>query len=395
MFICSSGLACETHPHQSDRHTGLSVFDSKEYNRFWKGWLRDHNDTSNLERGPNFKAVTVMKILEAYSMREMSFERDALHAISGVLRLFAKDGVHHVWGVPCFSSIRTYATHLCCGHSWLQPCQYKRVVELALIWQHTYPSPRRRDFPSWSPLGWSSSFWWLDIPSGDEADWPYMTMEAIGISIQSEGRRYALSDRSLWTNSRCEEIMTNASPYLEVVGRMATLRLFVSAEHDRWNPTIALTLHDGNHAVFLPRWGALPTDLEQASIFKGMLLLGSSIMDTIVQEICAKVLILRDHGDHYERVGMFELPTKLSPDSLRRWDEEQRVWFHDEDSASTYVNSYGTHDTSPDDWREDAIAWRPATEECVEDRSSPSLCDMHVSERWWWKYFEEETMILG
>jgi hypothetical protein len=395
MFICSSGLACETHPHPSDPHTEFSVFDSKEYHRFWKGWLRDHNDTTNLERGPHLKVVTVMKILEAYSMRKMSFEQDALHAISGVLRLFAKDGVYHVWGVPCFSSIRTYATHLCCGHSWLDPCRSKPVVELALIWKHLYPCPRRRDFPSWSPLGWSSPFGWLDFLSDDEVERSYMTVEAIGISIQSEGRRYALSDHSLWANSQCEEIMMNASPYLGVVGRTATLRLVIPAEHDLWDPQIAFALHGGNYGVFLPHWGTVPKDLEQASIFKGMLLLGANIMDTTVQEICAKVLILSDHGDHYERIGMFELPTTLSPYSLRCWNDEECVWFYDDDSAFDYVDSHVAQDPSLGRLGEDIGAWTSATEECSEDHGSLLPRDMHVSEHWWWKYFEEDSFTLG
>jgi hypothetical protein len=106
---------------------------------------------SSLPHGRGFNKLyrtnieVAMRLLEEYTNRSLSYESDALNAITGALNTFRlKDPpVYHIWGVPFAKDPRN-------RHS---PKKTLRM-QIALHWCHLKPVPRRPDFPSWSPLGW-------------------------------------------------------------------------------------------------------------------------------------------------------------------------------------------------------------------------------------------------
>jgi hypothetical protein len=376
MFVCSSWIACETHPHIWKGRTEFRAISNREHNEYWHRWvpgpeLDDNNDPFKML---TYKVLIAMKTLEAYSLRKMSFDRDAFHAIAGILKIFAKDGVHSIWGTPCFYSVRKYAIRLCNGrYSWLDLDCPERVVEIALLMDNAYPCERRLGFPSWSPLGWSSPIEWTGGEGPDRRrTYPrYVTAEASSIKIESRGKSYNLSSLLTRTNFEIEDTMMKASPYLEITARTITLRL-VDPKHEKYSTAVAFPLHDGNHKIFYPRWTNTPTELEQGSRIKGLLLLGAEFTTRIAEHIYAMVFILGEIGGHYERIGDFVLPKELpSPGSWRQWDEERHVWFFDGGRA---------------------VPIQEETEESDNDQTQ----EEYTPEYWWWRYFkDEETIILG
>jgi hypothetical protein len=377
MYVCSSKTACETHPHQREVHEEFQTISNREYHQHWIRLLPDPVTDSSTDPKHRLisKAHILMKTLEAYSMRKMSFDGDALHAITGILKQFAKHGAHSIWGTPCFASVGRYATHLCNGHSWLDPKRTERFVELALLMDNYYPCERRLGFPSWSPLGWTSPFQWTGGEGPDRRrTYPqYITADASSINIESAGKSYNLSSLMQRTQPEIEDVMMNASPYLEITARTTTLRL-VDPEHEKYDTAVAFPLHDGIHKILYPRWTNVPKGVEQGSTIKGLLLLCAGFTNTIVKHVYAMVLILSDHGGHYEKIGDFELPQRVPTPysySWRRWDEERRIWHHDESDIA-------------------------AIEMLAEESDNALLREEHEPECWWWRYFkDEETIILG
>lgn len=91
-----------------------------------------------------------------YTERTLSFDGDALNAITGALDTLStneKKPVYHIWGVlfrPTDSPEHAELHGNTCG------------LRFCLFWAHPCPCRRRADFPSWSPLGWSGVVDWPD-----------------------------------------------------------------------------------------------------------------------------------------------------------------------------------------------------------------------------------------
>jgi hypothetical protein len=304
--------------------------------------------------------------------------------------LFAKHGVHQIWGAPCFFSGNIYAPDLCTGNSWLDAMHPTRGVELALLMDNFYPCERRVEFPSWSPLGWSSPFQWTGGEGPDRLrTFPRLiTADASDISIRSGDEKYGLSELITRDSATVEDILSRASPYLEIMGRTITLRL-VEPRRDRLDPSVAFELHDGFYAIFHPRWTVSPTNPEIGSDIKGVLLLGARFMPSTVEQIHAMVLLLSDHGDHYEKVGDFELFKDRQAEHLwERWDEELHEWHGAAGSLTSQLDELGVgeeHDAQP-----------IATEERTEESDKAASREEDSSRYWWWDYFtQKETIVLG
>jgi hypothetical protein len=346
------------------------------------------------------KAHTLMKALEAYSMRKLSFVQDALHAITGILKLFSKDGVYHIWGAPCFLSRNVYEPHLCKGHSWLDSKRPTRVVDLAILMDNWYPCKRRLGFPSWSPLGWSSPFQWTGGEGPDRLrTYPrYLTADASCINIRSGNEQYRLSDIVGLSSATAVDILEKASPYLEILGRTTTLRL-VEPRRDRIDPSVAFAINDDSYAIFHPRWTVSPTNAKVGSSLKGLLLLGAPFMPSRLEHIYAMVLLLSDHGDHYEKVGDFELFEQLPPESSwEYWDNEHHVWHSNDSNVTSQLEELDLKDEGEEviGEKQGTSPSPPAIEEKTEESGNASPLEEHPPEYWWWTYFtDEETIVLG
>jgi heterokaryon incompatibility protein (HET) len=87
-------------------------------------------------------------LIAEYSMRDLTFDADALNGILAVLRYFEQlvIPVYHYWGIPILHkesvpSFKSYTFGFLAG----------------LCWNSRSPSRRRPQFPSWSWAGWTGS----------------------------------------------------------------------------------------------------------------------------------------------------------------------------------------------------------------------------------------------
>ncbi|KAF1842574.1 HET-domain-containing protein [Cucurbitaria berberidis CBS 394.84] len=129
----------------------------------WKRWpVRGSSFQLPLKlytiRTEGFKQLTFfLSIVQKYSVRELSFESDALRAFSGVMQFLRRSScsLYNISGLP-----------------YLLPEGYNSDEELdlclehqlffSLSWLHTSPpSQRRAMFPSWTWAGWSDGVYWL------------------------------------------------------------------------------------------------------------------------------------------------------------------------------------------------------------------------------------------
>lgn len=88
--------------------------------------------------GSHADASAVKALIEMYSRRVLRYHDDALHAVAGVLNALTKleTGLSHFWGVL-----------------FRRPIDGETGCWLCLFWTSYKPGDRRRNFPSWSPLG--------------------------------------------------------------------------------------------------------------------------------------------------------------------------------------------------------------------------------------------------
>jgi len=86
-------------------------------------------------REPNWASTRsdyIPQMMHVYTGRHLTHDHDALNAIIGALG--TREAHDHIWGVSC---------HKNSFGMWID-----------LHWRHQSPVPRRRQFPSWSPVGW-------------------------------------------------------------------------------------------------------------------------------------------------------------------------------------------------------------------------------------------------
>lgn len=110
--------------------------------------------------------------MEQYCERTLSYESDALRAISGTLNLLLKDEQFHLWGVPgrILKPVSTdrekhQQTHQQMSSIEAAPKFADFHCSVHLDWTSN-KGRRRLGFPSWSPLGWSSTrvYWEEEAP---------------------------------------------------------------------------------------------------------------------------------------------------------------------------------------------------------------------------------------
>jgi hypothetical protein len=84
------------------------------------------------------KFLLASRHIEEYSMRQLSYDFDAMSAFLGILRSLenSREPIRHLWGLLL----------------WKIPSNV--VVAITLKWYHQSPCRRRPDFPSWSWTAW-------------------------------------------------------------------------------------------------------------------------------------------------------------------------------------------------------------------------------------------------
>lgn len=139
------------------------VSSNNDYRRELAPWYNLSEGSSDLEMKP------IRNIMEQYCKRTLSYESDALRAISGTLNLLLKDEHFHLWGVPgrILESVCTDREEHQQTHQQTSSKEAARTFvdfdcSLYINWQRASVGRRRLGFPSWSPLGWSTGpiYWY-------------------------------------------------------------------------------------------------------------------------------------------------------------------------------------------------------------------------------------------
>ena len=102
---------------------------------------------------PGSKPWEIMAYIAGFNERNLTFSRDALDAIQGVLNAFASGSrsVHHFIGVPIPPPEAASRN----GRSYRHTSRTaEECFVVGLSWFHRFPGERRGDFPSWSWAGW-------------------------------------------------------------------------------------------------------------------------------------------------------------------------------------------------------------------------------------------------
>lgn len=185
------------------------------------------------------KENAMKTLVETYSRRQIRRDDDALNAISGMLRSLTSPGrgYAHLWAVP------------------LQMHSEGTAISLADCWATQKRGRRRKDFPNWSPLGWTGQIDFVSMSSlsAQTQIWTglqltkleKMTLEQIedlgnNLSFESRFPKYTASVFRLalsWTVPRVESLGRNQQQ---------------------------LCCTNMNNLVFVPFWGTAPEELNLA-----------------------------------------------------------------------------------------------------------------------------------
>ncbi|KAJ4989084.1 tol protein [Stagonosporopsis vannaccii] len=305
------------------------------------GWLanctpRHHTVVPTLDSIPMSRAV---RYLSEHSDRVLRFDDDALNAISGALNTLAREDVYHIWGVPFHVDVPEDHTEL--GRRAQQG-------EIALAWSCMYPGSRRRkQFPSWSTLGWIGTIY------------DHTPVETSGIFLQDNESSISLQD--FMVKSNLDPTSWPRRLRLELpTAQFAIVRLS-DTDSEQYNRRVALPYQERLYVHFATRWDVDIKDLPQTSTIKGVLLGIKVQTKSNLLPGSARVLLLQEHGPHYERVGSAKLELRDLDENAEGRDNQSR-----KEPTYEYDGNAYKHENSADIEQTD----------------------------WWRRHFTKETIIL-
>jgi hypothetical protein len=247
-----------------------------------------------------------MRLLEEYTHRSLSYQSDALNAITGAMNTFRlKDPpVYHIWGVP-FAKV---------PRSRNNPMETLKI-QIALHWCHLKPVPRRPGFPSWSPFGWNGP---ATLGSIEET---VITSDcSISASVEDE-----FEELELLASMQVDlEIIPTVSRHLLItalVTRLPLVDLEAAGTDIRPGLHVAfpwLTTPPGKSNksdVFIqPLWDSSPPDLNEVKSIVCMILNTGENTAWHYQARyglgpdCVLILLLQTFESYYERIGYLIYP---------------------------------------------------------------------------------------
>jgi hypothetical protein len=266
-----------------------------------------------------------MDYLRTYSDRALSYDYDALNAISGILNTLPKhhgEAVYHISGVPFVALSKPHQS-----------------VWIALDWLHEWPCRRRSNMPSWSSLAWDGKMNWLDSEARPLV--PRDCRIALGtrtqyIDIEQLATQfYTLADFDGSRGLHFLEITT----YIVELPRATTDRQDDLQESTE--PRFVLALNNDVEMVIQPCWDRVVTQDNAAAPLLALIFTDDISIASFEANPSPMVMVVEAHGSYYERVALF--PKKMFKVS---W----RVLFRPRTTPSP-VEHGGTHALS------DTYAW--------------------------------------
>ncbi|CCT70592.1 related to tol protein [Fusarium fujikuroi IMI 58289] len=253
------------------------------------------------------------KHLMEFSKRNFSHDRETLDAFLGVLNAcHREEGYFHFLGNPLIRKKK--------GWRWL-----------INAWYHVQPGARKADFPSWSWTGWKGE---ITMTSYDTPDHDIRLLREDGCSISLDDYR--------------TEYNTNPPQPMKPVIQLEGMMTMMSFELIKWGSETTILNRTFNQTVVQDGpWAILP--LTTGITCYSFLYLDNEAMTGLYQfELPIMVLefgiesrdhniiilVLREEGDLYERVGMvtirggFESNIKngKAPAKLTMYKDKSRGW---------------------------------------------------------------------
>lgn len=215
-------------------------------------------------------------LVEECSQRAFSYDSDALNGFTGIMKALEMPGeLTFLWGVPII-----------------------HLTGLYLDWSHDVPSARRREFPSWSPLGWKGplkawrhSLVWHSsgIRAGNDYEIEFHNLEAIPnpISLGTDAPRYLY-----WT-----EKVVNARVITRHSGRAMVDAWLSSGKYKRLDVEVYMDgfSNGGDHFLLIPTMKSESRD-----------------------DFC---WLLEHQGAFWERIGVVRARSRSKVDGLSGWEE--------------------------------------------------------------------------
>ena len=259
---------------------------SQEYEGFQRcahesdAYLLSGTLNSQAIRATSASGVTeVMRLIERYSARILSYDHDALNAIFGVLNYHHAmvPPINTLWGIPYLS--KPVGKYIIC-----------------INWARGGTATRRLGYPSWSPLGWDGSVLFTGV-------WQQFELSDKDAGNIFNRPRDGLESGDLEENSRYLQITVKIQRF-RLVNIAPTLppRTWDGnyAEYERPYLVIPIGGATGEHAdtkLYLPLcWDASPSD-----DYDSAGLLCAVTYDTDLDGL--SLMVLQDHNTHYERIG--------------------------------------------------------------------------------------------
>jgi hypothetical protein len=263
-----------------------------------------HGDSSTKNSGLN----QASSYLKEYCARSLSHDCDALSTISGALGTLSsreKDPAYHVSGYPL-----AVVEHDVFNYDSTYLFNYEPNVHIALFWYHSNKCRRRQSFPSWSPLGWEGPIDWLK-------SWFFRSCRAEQGSIVLCSEYGPIDLQRLTTKKHVDTALgkTREIQRLEITADTIELRFALRVPTpgetgDRDPTRIKLVTGEYSEVMILPY---LDKDILEALGQKEILGLiippeGSSFGKVNLAWPYPSVLLIEQQGDHFERVGIFQVP---------------------------------------------------------------------------------------
>jgi hypothetical protein len=240
-----------------------------------------------------------------YSKRRLTYQNDALNAITGVLNLILERNINdkqmfrHIYGLPLYS--------------WVDGDNEAISIETSLHWYHTQRGVRRPEFPSWSPLGWNGAGR-TDGAVRFHTEQPSVPLCG-EIDFSKNGRQYSLQSLFKLGVEASQSITAETASLLRVTAFMTELRL----ENINWDPLSSKCNHmeNGAHLILplseytidlciAPEWDDAALDLTGHDLLPCAMLVQDP--NRLSDWQTHTVLVLKSHGTYYERIGCFDIP---------------------------------------------------------------------------------------
>jgi hypothetical protein len=252
---------------------------------------------NSLPTGTDWRSwETATAMMKEYLRRDLTYDADALNAIVGALNTLKE--VDHIYGV-----LLTHSEYL----GW-----EKYPQPIALHWVHTSPCPRRKDFPSWSPLGWNGAVDYLHKNVDGDA-----LHAVVATSCSLKVWHYDQYRELSGIRERISNAHTANSPdklrFLKVSATVVMLDFEYTnkpffREKGKSGLYVRVPYSQNVELVIYPYWDIC---IEQVSLGHTKQLPCAVIVrkneGTPRFEKELMIFILQQHDDYYERIGCFRL----------------------------------------------------------------------------------------